>query len=132
MSVLSGVLGLGRGLAAARFTETFNVFYVTRVLDVDTGLMTDTEITIYASVLGMVKFPSLNVTEREQGAQVPAVQDVTIKVAVGSTPNVIVNYVWRCTGSLVDDSLIGREFRTKGLPQAGQTTQWRYPVEQVA
>ncbi len=132
MSVLEGTLGLGRSMAGLRFTETFKVFRVTQALNETTGLYTDTEVVVYASVVGQFKFPTLTVSEREQGAQVPAVQDVTIKVAVGSTPNVEVGHFWRCTASTVDDSLVGRVVRTKGLPQAGQVTSWRYPVEQVA
>ena len=131
MTILTGVLGMGRAQAAMRFTETLTAFYVTRVLGTD-GLYTDTEVPVYADVSGRVKFPTLTVSEREQGAQVPAVQDVQVHVASGSTPNVVVNHLWRVTASTADTSLVGREFRTKGLPQAGQTTSWRYPVEQVA
>lgn len=131
MTLLGGTLGLGRSMIAQRFTETFKVFRVTSVLNEDTGLYVDTEVAVYASVVGQFKFPTLAVREREQGAQVPAVQDVTIKVAVASTPDVEVGHLWRCTASTVDASLVGRVVRTKGLPQAGQVTSWRYPVEQV-
>lgn len=131
MSALLGALGMGRAQAASRFTETFKVFTTTRVLGSD-GLYTDTEVNAYTSILGRIKFPTLTVSEREQGAQVPAVQDVQIHVTVGDTPNVVVNHVWEVTASTADSSLVGRQFRTKGLPQAGQVTAWRYPVEQVA
>lgn len=131
MTILTGVLGMGRAQATMRFTETLTVFYTTRVLGSD-GLYTDTEVPLYSGVAGQVKFPTLTVSEREQGAQVPAVQDVVIKVATASTPNVAVNHLWRVTASTADVSLVGRVFRTKGLPQAGQVTSWRYPVEQVA
>lgn len=132
MTLLGGTLGLGRSMTAQRFTETFKVFRVTSVLNEDTGLYVDTEVAVHGSVAGQFKFPTLTVREREQGAQVPAVQDVTIKVAVGATPDVEVGHLWRCTASTIDDSLVGRVVRTKGLPQAGQVTSWRYPVEQVA
>lgn len=132
MSVLTGALAAGRRQAEARFTETFKVFYVTNALDDSTGLETPTEVTVYASVTGRIKFPTLTVSEREQGAQIPAVQDVQVHVAVGATPNVAVGHVWRCTASTIDDSLVGREVRTKGLPQAGAVTAHRYPVESVA
>ena len=128
MSVLTGVLGMGRAQAAMRFTETLTAFYTTRVLGSD-GLYTDTEVPLYSGIAGQVKFPTLTVSEREQGAQVPAMQDVMIKVATASTPLVAVNHIWRVTASTADASLVGREFRTKGLPQSGQTTSWRYPVE---
>jgi hypothetical protein len=129
---VSGALSAGRGMAAARFTETFKVYTVTRVLDEDTGLYEDTEVTVYASVAGRVKFPTLTVSERDQGAQTPAVQDVHVHVAVGAAPNAVVNTLWRVTASTGDSSLVGRVFRTKGTPQAGQVTAHRYPVEAVS
>ena len=132
MSVLSGALGMGRRQAEARFTETLRAFTVSRVLNESTGEYTNTEVVVYASVPGRVKFPSLTVAERDQGAQTPAVQDVHVHVAVGATPNVAVNTVWRVTASSVDPGLVGREFRTKGIPQAGQVTAHRYPVEAVS
>lgn len=131
MSLLGGALGMGRAQAVARFTETFKAYTVTRVLDNDTGLYVDTEVTVYAAVVGRVKLPTMTVSERDQGAQAPAIQDVHVHVAVGSTPNVTVDVMWRVTASSADSSLVGRVFRTKGLPQAGQVTAWRYPVEAV-
>lgn len=118
--------------AESRFTETFDVFTVTRDMDETTGVYADTEVNAYTAVAGQVKFPTLTVREREQGAQTPAIQDVILKVAVGSTPNVVVGHLWRCVASMVDPSLVGRVWRTKGDPQAGQVTTHRYPVEQVS
>lgn len=129
---LQGVLGLGRRQAESRFTETFKVFTETETLNESTGLYETVEVTLYADLRGRVKFPSLAVSEREQGGQVPAVQDVAVHVAVGSAPLVVVDVLWRVTASDVDSSLVGRVFRTKGLPQAGQVTAHRFPVEQVS
>ena len=131
MSVLTGALSAGRRQAEARFTETFEVFTVESVLDEETGLETPTEVTVYAAVAGRWKSPTMTVSEREQGSQVPASQDTHIHVAVGATPMVGVNTFWRVTASTADASLVGREARTKGLPQAGQVTAHRYPVEEV-
>jgi len=133
MTLLSGALGAGRAHAATRATETLTVFYTTKSAEPDpvTGLYTDTEVPVHVGVLGRVKFPSMTVAERAQGAQVPAIQDVHIHVAVGSTPSVEKNHVWRVTASVVDDSLVGREFRTTGAQQAGQVSAWRYPTEEV-
>ena len=131
MSVLSGALSMGRKQAEARFTETFKAFTVENVLDEETGLETPTEVAVYASVPGRWKSPTMTVSERAQGAQVPAVQDTQIHVAVGATPLVGVNTMWRVIASDSDSSLVGREARTKGLPQAGQVTAHRYPVEEV-
>jgi len=122
---------LARREAEARFTETFTAFTVSRVLGAG-GAYADTDIPVHADVAGRVKFPTLTVREREQGAQVPAVQDVQVHVAVGATPDVAVNTLWRCAASASDSSLVGRVFRTKGLPQAGNVTAHRYPVEQVS
>lgn len=125
-------LVMARREAAGRLTETFDVFYETKVLNETTGLYADTEVLVHGAVAGQFKYPSLTVRERAQGAQSPAIQDVLIKVVVGSTPNVEVGHFWRCTGSEVDPSLVGRTVRTKGLPQAGQVTTHRYPVEVVS
>lgn len=132
MSILQGALGLGRTQAVARFTETLTAYRVELPTEPDeNGAYTPIEVVLYASVKGRVKFPTLTVSEREQGGQVPAIQDVHVHVAVGATPNVVVNTLWRVTASTADPSLVGREFRTKGLPQAGQVTAHRYPVEAV-
>lgn len=130
MSVLGGALGMGRAQAAKRFTETLTAFYKTTTLDPATGLYEPTEVVLYANVPGRVKFPSLTVSSTEVGAQVPAIQDVHVHVAVGACPNVGVGHLWRVTASTADPSLVSREFRTKGLPQAGQTTAHRFPVSQ--
>lgn len=120
--------------AESRFSETFKVFYIEKSAepDAETGLYTETEVAVYESMAGRIKFPSLTVAEREQGSQVPAIQDVQIHVAVGSAVNVEVDHVWRCTASSSDASLVGCEFRTKGLPAAGQVSASRFPVESVS
>jgi hypothetical protein len=122
---------MGRAQAETRFTETFKAYTISRTGPDADGLYTDTEVTVYAAVRGRVKYPTMTVSEREQGSQVPAVQDVQIHVAVGATPNVVVNVLWRVTVSTADPSLEGRVFRTKGEAQAGQVTASRYPVERV-
>lgn len=127
---LAGALPLLRAQAESRFTETFKAYKVEQVLG-DDGLHTDTEVTVHDNVAGRLKSPTLTVSEREQGAQVPAIQDMHIHVAVGATPGVAVNVLWRCTASTADASLVGRVYRTKGEAQAGQVTAHRYPVERV-
>lgn len=117
--------------AESRFTETLDVFTIDDVLDESTGLITPAEVIAYAGVPGRVRYPTLTVSERAQGSQVPAIQDVTIHVAVGATPDVAVNHLWRVTASTSDSALEGRVFRTKGESQAGQVTASRYPVERV-
>lgn len=131
MSVLSGALGMGRRQAEARFTETLEAYTVTRTGPDADGLYTDTDVFLYQDIPGRVKYPTLTVHEREQGAQVPAIQDIEVHVAVGATPNVVVNVLWRVTASTADAGLVGRVFRTKGEPQSGQVTASRYPVERA-
>lgn len=121
-----------RSQAKSRFTETFTAYTVTTELDETTGLEEPTETPLYSGVAGRVAFPTLTVSERPQGGQVPAVQDIHVHVEVGATPNVTVNVLWRVTASTADASLVGRVFRTKGLPQSGQVTAHRYPVEAVS
>lgn len=132
MSLLGAVRGFARTRTQERFTETLTAYTTTRVLDEETGEYTATEVTVHAGVAGEVKYPSLTVRERDQGAQVPAVQDIMIRVAVAATPDVVVGTMWRVTASTSDDSLVGRVFRTKGNPQAGNVTAHRYPVEEVS
>jgi predicted amidohydrolase YtcJ len=120
-----------RSQAAGRFTETFKVYTVTKSEPDADGVVVETEVTVYPAVTGRWKSATMNVSEREQGSQVPAVQDTHIHVAVGATPLVGVNTLWRVTASTADPSLVGREARTKGLPQAGQVTAHRYPVEEA-
>lgn len=130
MSLLQGALGMGRRQKESRFTETLEAFTVASVEGED-GVFADVETSLYTGVPGQVKYPTFTVSERPQGGQVPAVQDIEIHVAVGATPNVAVNTRWRVTASTVDVSLVGRVYRTKGEAQSGQVTAHRYPVERV-
>lgn len=120
-----------RAAAESRFTETFTAYTVAKVLDEATGGYVDTETAMYAGVSGRVKFPSGTVSEPSQPGQVRAVQDIEVHVAVGATPNVAVNVLWRVTDSTADATLVTLTFRTKGIPQSGQTSAHRYPVESV-
>lgn len=133
MSLLGGVLGMGRAQAAHSFTETLTFFSRTEGVIPDGELdpvVVDTA--LYTGVAGRVKFPDVQVSEREQAGQLLAVQRITVKVAVGATAAVREGHFVRVTASAVDPSLVGREFRVTGWPQAGQVTSHRYPVEEVS
>jgi len=121
-----------RAQAATRFSETFTVYTGADALDEETGLYAPSEAVLYANVRGRVKYPTATVSERAQGAQVSAIQDVQIHVGVGATPDVTVDSYWRGTASSMDASLVGRVYRTKGYAQSGTVTAHRYPVEQVS
>lgn len=122
----------GRARAEGRFTETFTAFTTAKVLNESTGAHATVETPLYTGIGGRVKFPSMTVSESAQPGQVAAVQSVEVHVAVGATPDVVVGATWRVTASTADDSLTGRTFRTKHLPQGGQVTAHRYPVEAVS
>lgn len=126
------VIARGRARAQERFTETFVAYTVDTVLDEQTGLLAEVEEVLHADIAGRLKSPTLNTSERAQGGQVSAVQDIEVHVGIGATPGVVVAAMWRVESSTVDLSLVGRKFRTKGLPQSGSTTAHRYPVESVA
>lgn len=133
MTVLTGTLGLGRSMAAQRFTETLTFFAETTGAipegSIDPAIV---ETTIHADVAGQVKFPSLQVSDREQAGQLFAAQQIVAKVGVGAAPNVRPDHFVRVTASTVDTSLVGRKFRVTGWPQGGQTTSHRYPLEEVS
>lgn len=133
MSLLGGVLGMGRAQNESRFTETLEFF--SRVEGVIPDGQIDpvtVETILYSGVPGQVKSPATQVADREQAGQLVAVQQTIVKVAVGATPNVRTDHFCRVTASIVDTSLVGREFRISGWPQSGQVTSHRYPVEQVS
>lgn len=126
------VLAQGRRRQETAFTETLTAYIATSTLNDEDGTTTPVETVVHADVRGRVKFPSMNVNEPEQGDRTAAVQDVHVHVAVGATPDVAVGVLWRVTASTADAGLIGAVWRTKGLPQRGQVTAWRYPVEEVS
>ena len=132
MSLLHGTLAMARAQAASRFTETFTFFYVTSG-EIPDGEIdpVDVETVVHADIPGLVKFHTVQVSDREAAGQLIGVQQLTVKVAVGSTPNVREDHLCRVTASTVDTSLIGRVFRVSGWPQGGQTTSHRYPVEEA-
>ena len=131
--MLLGVLAMGRVQAERRFTETFTFFSESYTPpaegQIDPVLV---ETNLYVGVLGRVKFPSLNVSERDQGGQLLSVQSPEVHVAVGATPNIRADHFCRVTASTADSSLVGRKFRIAGLPASGQVTAARFPVEAVS
>lgn len=131
MSALLGVLAASRAYAATRFTEVLEFF------SVESGVIPDGQIdpvdveTILYTVPGRLRFPSLNVSDRESAGQLVGVQDITASVAVGATPGVLEGHFCRVVSSSVDASLAGRVLRVSGSPQAGQVSAHRYPLEEA-
>lgn len=133
MSALTGALRMGRAQAASRFTETFDFFFETPGPPPEGEIDPVMVPTItHANIPGRIKFPSLNVSDRELAGQLVAVQSPEVHVAVGSTPNVKTDHFARCTASTVDPSLVGRKLRIAGLPVGGQVTATRYPVSEAS
>ena len=133
MSALEGALRMGRAQAEARFTETFDFFSESEGPipegQIDPSVI---ETPLYSDIPGRIKFPSLNVSDREQAGQLVAVQSPEVHVAVGATPNVKTDHFARCTASTVDPSLVGRKVRIAGMPVGGQVTATRYPVSEAS
>lgn len=131
MSVLLGALTMGRKQAVSRFTETFTFYTSATTQDANLDDVV-TETVVHAAVVGRVKYPTATVSESTAVGQRFAEQDVQVHVAVGSAPLVRADHFCRVTASSVDPGLVGRVFRVKGSPQAGQVTAHRFPVEEVS
>lgn len=124
-------LPIARAQAESRMTETFDFYYVTSNVIPDGEIdPQDVETPVHSDIPGRLRFPSLNVSDRESAGQMVGVQDVTVSVAVGATPNVREGHFCRVTASEADVSLVGRVFRVSGSPQAGSVTAHRYPLQE--
>lgn len=127
---MSYALDAGRRMAVSMMTETVTVGTESKATNPATGDPVRTVASPVYSGVAQVKFPSLVVSERDvQGQQVAATSPVLkLPVAVGS---VLTGHVVRVTASSSDPTLVGRWFRVKALPQSGQVTAHRYPLEEV-
>ena len=119
-----------RAEAESRMTETLTVGVETFVTDPVTGDAVRSVADPVYSGIGQIKFPSMVVSERDaQGQQVAATsQMLRLPVSVGAVAK---GHVVRVTASSSDSTLVGRWFRVKSLPQSGQVTAHRYPLEEV-
>lgn len=132
MSLLGGTVAMGRAFIESTFTETVEFYRVSgTAVDPETLNEVETKVVVY-TVPARVKYASMIVAEKRGAGEVIGSQSVTVSVAVGSTPTVNTDFFCKVTSSTVDTSLIGRVFRVKGFPQAGQVTAHRYPVEEVS
>lgn len=125
MSV-AGVLRMGRAQTEGNMSETVKAGPLVLVEDPVT-LENIRSVQADQTGPGQVKYPTLTVSEREiPGAQV-AVGDIMIKRPLGE-PTVPVGHYFEVLASTDDASLVGRRYRVKAAPQAGQVTAHRYPV----
>lgn len=148
MSVISGVLSMGRRQANARMTEVFQFFTRAIVPNEDT-LEDDVTEAEVARVPGRLKVTANQGRDIESGGQFPVVERLEVHVPVDAvmplvpspwllpgelvpSVSVPVGTFVRCIGSSVDVSLVGREFRVAEMPSGGQTTARRFVVEEVS
>ena len=132
MNIHTGALAAGRKFAENMFSETVEFYRVTgKIFDPATLDEVETKVVVY-TVPARVKYPSLIVAEKRGAGEVVGNQSVFVSVAVGSTPTVNSEYFCKVTASSADPSLVGRTYKVKGSPQAGQVTAHRYPVEEVS
>lgn len=124
------VLPYLRSQAESRMTETVSSVSIVITVDPNTLVTTETPTTHYAGI-ARVKYPTITVSDREVAGQQIAFQDIIVSVPVGSAI-VEPGQTFIVSASIADASLIGREYRVKAAPQAGQVTALRYPVEELS
>jgi len=127
MSMLGGLLGMGRAHAEARMTETVTVALYGDSSDPKTGEAIRVVVEHRYTGKARVKYPSYAVAQMSPQTQPVAQQDVIVSLPIGAGPvfegdEVVV------TASTVDPAVVGRRFRVKGQPAAGQVTAYRVPV----
>jgi hypothetical protein len=130
VTLLAGVLGMGRAQANARMTETVKVTSeVQGDPDPVTLLPSVTETVHIASSIARVKYPVTRVLDREAATQLVAAQEIEVHLP----SQTVVQTDWFITvlTSSVDSSLVGRKYRVRGNGLAGQTTALRVPVEEI-
>ena len=115
-----------RAQAESRMSETVLVGIFRDGSDAD-GNATRVLVTERYSGKARVRYPSYAVSELSPASQPLAQQDVIVSIPVGSGP-VFEGDEVLVTGSTADPNVIGRRFRVKGQPAAGQTTAYRIPV----
>jgi hypothetical protein len=132
MTLANAAVLMGRTMSAAHFSESLR-FYSVDGTTVDPDTLNDVETTTTLHLVsGRIKYPTLTVSERSAVGQTFSTQSVHAHVAVGATPNVHADHFVTVTASTADPALVGRTFRVRGNPQAGQVTAHRYPVEEVS
>lgn len=131
MTFIADVLTYGRAMAESRMTETLQFF--TSATEFDDATLNDatTETNVGATTVGRVKFGQSQGHDVEAGNQYPVVQRLEVHVPTGSR-DVPVGTLVRVTASTADSLLVGNVYRVSERPAAGQTTAWRYAVEEVS
>jgi hypothetical protein len=122
---------MGRVHAEARMTETIRFYSVTgTVVNPTTLVSVDTTVEHYNGP-ARVHYPTSAVQQTDPGNQFVALQDLTISIPASSAA-VPADAIGVVSASTTDASLVGRKYRVKGAPAAGQVTAHRFPVEEIS
>lgn len=121
-----GVLQMGRAVANARMTETVRIGTLT-ITTVDLDVVQDFDVAYTGPA--RLSWSTYTVAQPEAAGQPVALSAPVLSIPSG-TPGVTVDMRAVVDDSTADEGLIGRVFRIKALPQSGQTTAARYPVEE--
>lgn len=124
-------LARGRALTEQRMTETVIAGEFRRATNPGSGNAERTLVVERYTGIAQVKYASTVVGESGGAAQSMSDQDVIVKIPTGSARLYEGDEIL-ITASEADDSLVGRVYRVKGAPQAGQTTSHRYTVREVS
>jgi hypothetical protein len=127
---LLGVLGMGRNMANARMTETVRVGELLYGEVPEGDIDPDQVFTATYDGPARVSWKTYTVQQTTPGDQPVALSTPILSLPSG-TLGVTVDMRVIVDASTADTSIVGRTFRIKGLPQSGQTTAFRFPLEEA-
>ena len=112
-------------------SETVTVGSFTDGVDPVTGAPTRTPVDTRYTGMGRIKYESLAVSEQDGAGSPVASQAPFLSIPSTSAmafegDEVVVD------ASSADALLVGRRYRVAGVPQAGQTTSHRFPLEELS
>lgn len=118
---------MGRKMAEGRMTETVRVGVLTE--GTDDNLDPHNTFDVEYTGMARVSWNTYTVQQTTPGDQVVALTTPILSLPSG-TLGITVDMRAVVDASTADTSLVGRTFRIKGLPQSGQTTALRFPLEE--
>lgn len=127
MSLLTQSLGMGRGMAEARMTETVTIGRFDDGHAAD-GSPTRVPVETYYTGKARVKLSSLAVSGSNATSQDVSAQKPYVSIPTGS-PAIPKGAEVQVSASKVDPLLVGLMLEVEGRPQSGQTTSHRYPLK---
>lgn len=111
--------------------ERVTFFTESKAEDPETLQPIKVETVIRAGVPARLKLTGRSARDVAIAGQEPVASPLELHIPSGSVdvgPSVFI----RVTSSATDPGLVGARYRTTDFPTKGQTTAWRYPVEQVS